>query len=283
MEKIEKWDIIIEPKSNLFELKLSEIWTYRDLVMMFVKRDFISQYKQTILGPLWFLIQPVLTTLTFLVIFTGIAKIATDNQPPVLFYMSGILMWNYFASCLTKTSDTFLVNASIFGKVYFPRLTVPVSNVISNLIAFAIQLLLFFCIYVYYFITTDSMHINFTMLAWVPYLVLLMAAQGLGFGIIISSLTIKYRDLKYLIVFGVQLLMYATPVVYSYSSLPETYKKYIAFNPMTAVIETFRYSIFGSGSFRLDFIIYSTVVSIAILLVGILLFNKVEKNFMDTV
>jgi len=283
MKEREKWDIIIVPKSNLFELKLSEIWTYRDLVMMFVKRDFISQYKQTILGPLWFLIQPILTTLTFLVVFTGIAKIATDNQPPILFYMSGVLMWNYFASCLTKTSDTFLVNASIFGKVYFPRLTVPVSNVISNLIAFVIQLLLFFVIYVYYYIKTDSMHIDFIMLAWLPYLVLLMAAQGLGFGIIISSLTIKYRDLKYLIVFGVQLLMYATPVVYSYTSLPDSYKKYIALNPMTAVIETFRYSIFGVGYFRLDFILYSTFVSIAILLLGVLLFNKVEKNFMDSV
>ncbi len=283
MKDKKDWDIIIAPKSNLFELRLSEIWRYRDLVMMFVKRDFISQYKQTILGPLWFLIQPILTTLTFLVVFTGIAGISTDNQPPLLFYMSGILMWNYFAACLTKTSETFLVNASIFGKVYFPRLTVPVSNVISNLIAFIIQMVLFVIIYIYYFFTSDSMHLNPLVLVWLPYLILLMATQGLGFGIIISSLTIKYRDLKYLVVFGVQLLMYATPVVYSYSSLPVSYRTYIALNPMTAVIETLRYAVFGVGTFRLDFILYSTLCSIAVLLVGVIIFNKVEKNFMDSV
>jgi lipopolysaccharide transport system permease protein len=249
---------------------------------MFVKRDFVSQYKQTILGPLWFIIQPVLTTVTFMVIFGGIAKISTDGQPQVLFYMSGIMLWSYFSSCLTKTADTFTANSNIFGKVYFPRLTVPISNVISTLVTLGIQLLIFLAIYVYYIFTSNALHPNFYILLF-PYLILLMAVQGLGFGIIISSLTTKYRDLKFLITFGVQLLMYATPVAYPLSVLSEKYKIWIIWNPMTAIIETFRFGALGTGTFRWEYLIYSSFVSFFVLLIGTLIFNKVEKTFMDTV
>jgi lipopolysaccharide transport system permease protein len=282
MKEDQNWYLIIRPKSTWLDLQLGEVWKYRDLIYMFVKRDFVSQYKQTILGPLWFIIQPVLTTVTFMVIFGGIAKISTDGQPQVLFYMSGIMLWSYFSSCLTKTADTFTANSNIFGKVYFPRLTVPISNVISTLVTLGIQLLIFLAIYVYYIFTSNALHPNFYILLF-PYLILLMAVQGLGFGIIISSLTTKYRDLKFLITFGVQLLMYATPVAYPLSVLSEKYKIWIIWNPMTAIIETFRFGALGTGTFRWEYLIYSSFVSFFVLLIGTLIFNKVEKTFMDTV
>ncbi len=281
-ENNEEWTMVIKPQTNWLELHLDDLWRYRDLIYMFVKRDFVSQYKQTILGPLWFLIQPVITTFTYMIIFGGIAKIPTDGIPQPLFYMSGIMMWNYFASCLNKTADTFVSNAAIFGKVYFPRLTVPISNVISGLVSFFIQLGLFAVVYVYFFAKGSDVHINSYILL-LPYLILLMALLGLALGIIVSSLTTKYRDLKFLVSFGVQLLMYATPVVYPLSVLPEKYKKYVLMNPMTGIVETFRYSVLGQGTMEWWYIGYSTVFTLVVLFIGVILFNKVEKNFMDTV
>lgn len=278
----ENWSLVIKPQSNWFELHLDDLWRYRDLIYMFVKRDFVAQYKQTVLGPLWFLIQPILTTITYMVIFGGIANISTDGIPQSLFYMSGIMMWNYFSTCLNKTSDTFVANANIFGKVYFPRLTVPISSVISGLVTFAIQLGLFIAIYLFFVAKGVSIHINAYVLLF-PYLILLMAMLGLGLGIIVSSMTTKYRDLKYLVTFGVQLLMYAAPVVYPLSVLPEKYKFWVALNPMTSVIETFRYSVLGTGSFSWAMLGYSSVVTAVILIFGVIIFNRVEKTFMDTV
>jgi len=278
----ENWTLVIKPQSNWFELHLDDLWRYRDLIYMFVKRDFVAQYKQTVLGPLWFLIQPILTTITYMVIFGGIANISTDGIPQSLFYMSGIMMWNYFSTCLNRTSDTFVANANIFGKVYFPRLTVPISSVISGLVTFAIQLGLFIAIYLYFVFKGADIHINGYVFLF-PYLIILMALLGLGLGIIISSMTTKYRDLKFLVAFGIQLLMYAAPVVYPLSVLPEKYKFWVALNPMTSIIETFRYSVLGTGSFSWAMIGYSSAFTAAILVFGVVIFNRVEKTFMDTV
>lgn len=278
----EEWTLVIKPKNSWFELHLADLWRYRDLIYMFVKRDFVSQYKQTILGPLWFLIQPLLTTITYTIIFGNIAGISTDGLPQILFYMSGILMWNYFSGCLTKTSDTFVANANIFGKVYFPRLTVPISNVISGLIAFAIQFVLFLGFYIYFIAKGENILPNQYLLL-LPYLILLMALLGLGMGIIVSSLTTKYRDLKFLVTFGVQLMMYAAPVIYPLSQLSAKTKTIILLNPMTPIIETFRFSIMGVGQFSWASLGYSTAITFFVLVFGVLLFNKVEKNFMDTV
>jgi lipopolysaccharide transport system permease protein len=279
----EDWTLVIKPQSNWFELHLDDLWRYRDLIYMFVKRDFVSQYKQTILGPLWFIIQPLLTTITYMVIFGGIAQISTDGLPQSLFYMSGIMMWNYFASCLNRTSDTFVANANIFGKVYFPRLTVPISNVISGLVAFAIQLGMFIVFYIYFYAKGMDIHLNAYALL-LPYLIILMAMMGLGTGIIISSLTTKYRDLKFLVTFGVQLLMYAAPVVYPLSSPKlEKYRTFIELNPMTSVIETFRYGVMGHGTFSWVMLGYSTLFTAVIVIFGVVIFNRVEKTFMDTV
>lgn len=278
----ENWSLVIKPQSNWFELHLDDLWRYRDLIYMFVKRDFVAQYKQTILGPLWFLIQPILTTITYMVIFGGIAKIGTDGTPEALFYMAGIMMWNYFSTCLNRTSDTFVANANIFGKVYFPRLTVPISSVISGLVTFAIQLGLFVVMYLVFLVKGADIHINIYVLL-LPYLIVLMALLGLGLGIIVSSMTTKYRDLKFLVTFGIQLLMYAAPVVYPLSTLPEKYKFWVALNPMTSVIETFRYSVLGTGSFSWAMLGYSSVVTAVILVFGVVIFNRVEKTFMDTV
>lgn len=278
----ENWTLVIKPQSNWLELHLDDLWRYRDLIYMFVKRDFVAQYKQTILGPLWFLIQPILTTVTYMVIFGGIANISTDGMPQSLFYMSGIMMWNYFSTCLNKTSDTFVANANIFGKVYFPRLTVPISSVISGLVTFAIQMVLFVVMYLYFVIKGADIHVNGYILL-LPYLIVLMALLGLGLGIIVSSMTTKYRDLKFLVVFGVQLLMYAAPVVYPLSALPEKYRFWVALNPMTSVMETFRYSVLGNGSFSWAMLGYSSAVTAVILFFGVLIFNRVEKTFMDTV
>ena len=279
----EDWDLVISPNSKVFQLNLKEVWKYRDLLMLFVKRDFVAQYKQTILGPLWHFIQPIFTTLVFLLIFGKIANIPTDGISPVLFFMSGITIWNYFSSCLTATSTTFVANAGIFAKVYFPRLVIPLSTVISNMIKFGIQFLLLMVVMGCYAFKGNSYSIS-TAILLIPLLVLLMALLGLGLGIIISSLTTKYRDFTILIGFAVQLLMYATPVAYPLSFLKDkSYASWIEWNPLSPIVEGFRYALFHSGSFQLHDLFYSTIVIVFLLVLGLLMFSKVERTFMDTV
>ncbi|MBN8697647.1 MAG: ABC transporter permease [Bacteroidetes bacterium] len=281
-EKKENWDLVIQPKQSVFSVDLQSIWRYRDLLMLFVRRDFVSVYKQTVLGPIWFFIQPILTTITYLIVFYFIAEIKTDGLPPILFYMSGIVLWNYFSECLTKTSDTFTANATIFGKVYFPRLIVPISVVMSNLIRLGIQLILLVLFWIYFYVDGAQIHIQIT-IALLPLLLLLMAGHGLAFGIIISSLTTKYRDLKFLVQFGVQLLMYASPIVYPLSKVPEKYHWILLLNPMTSIIETFKYSFLGVGVFNPIHLCLNFAFLLFTLSIGLLLFNRVEKSFMDTV
>ena len=278
----DQWTTVIKPVSGWFEIHLSEIWKYRDLIMLFVRRDFVSVYKQTILGPLWFLIQPIFTTIVFTVIFGRVAKISTDGLPQPLFYLSGIVGWNYFSNCLNKTSDTFVSYAHIFGKVWFPRLTVPISNVISNLITFAIQFALFLCFYAYFYLKGAAIAVS-PMIVLFPLLLLQMAALGLGFGIIVSSLTTKYRDLSQLVGFGVQLWMYATPIVYPASQIPAKYQWIIALNPMAPIIEAFRYAFLGVGTVYPWQMGLSAAITMLVLLSGIVLFSRIEKSFMDTV
>jgi lipopolysaccharide transport system permease protein len=278
----EAWDLVIRPKTGWFDLHLVDLWRYRDLTMLFVWRDFVAQYKQTILGPLWHIIQPLFTTLLFTVIFGRIAKLPTDRLPPMLFYMAGITAWTYFSDCLNRTSMTFTLNAAIFGKVYFPRLTVPLSVVISNLIKFAIQFTLFLSFMLFFWIKGSPVRPNIYVLL-TPFLLLLMAALGLGCGIIVSSLTIKYRDLQLLVTFGVQLAMYATPVIYPMSMFPNANRWMLLANPMAPIIETFRYAFLGQGLFSPWYLACSTGITVAILFIGIVLFNHVEKTFMDTV
>lgn len=281
----ETWDLEIKPQNKLFELHLADVWHYRDLLLLLVRRDFVSFYKQTILGPLWFFIQPLFTTIIYTFIFGNMAGISTDGLPQPLFYMAGITAWNYFADCLTKTSTVFKDNASIFGKVYFPRLIMPLSIVVSNLVRFGVQLLLFFMIMGYYAINGADFQITYYILLF-PLLVLLMALQGLGLGMIISAMTTKYRDLAFLVTFGVQLLMYATTVIYPLSTALEKYPEYawvIEYNPMTPVIEGFRLGFLGEGSFSWDNLAYVSLASLALTLVGLVIFNKVEKTFVDTV
>lgn len=279
----DSWEI--EPKHNLLDLKLKEVWAYRDLLGLLVRRDFVSFYKQTILGPLWFFIQPLFTTIIFTFIFGNLAGISTDGLPKPLFYMAGITAWNYFADCLTKTSTVFKDNASIFGKVYFPRLIMPLSIVVSNLVRFGVQMILFFAFMAYYYFSGAHFNMNWTVVLF-PVVVLLMALLGLGAGMIISAMTTKYRDLAFLVGFGVQLLMYATTVIYPLSTAIEKYPAYswiIEYNPMTPIIETFRYGFLGEGSFSWGSLGYSTGVTLLFLVVGTLIFNKVEKTFVDTV
>lgn len=278
----ENWDLIIRPKKSLVDVDLKALWRYRDLIVLFVRRDFVSRYKQTILGPLWFVIQPLLTTIMFAIVFSRIAKISTDALPPILFYMSGTVAWTYFSTCLNSTSNTFITNANIFGKVYFPRLAVPISIVLSTLIQFFIQFALLLLIMGFYMINGFVVHLT-AYLILLPFLIFLMALLGLGFGIVISSLTTKYRDLIHLVTFGVQLWMYATPIVYPLSSISEKYRFWFLINPVTSVIETFRYALLGSGAFNLFQLMYSTIFAFAIIIIGILLFNRVEKTFIDTV
>lgn len=279
----EDWDLVISPNSKIFQLNLKEVWKYRDLLMLFVKRDFVAQYKQTILGPLWHIIQPIFTTIVFLLIFGKIANIPTDGINPVLFFMSGITIWNYFSACLTATSSTFVANAGIFGKVYFPRLVIPLSTVISNMIKFGIQFLLLLLMMGWYACHGRAYSISVSILL-IPLLVLLMALMGLGLGIIISSLTTKYRDFSVLIGFAVQLLMYATPVAYPISFLKnKSFASWIVWNPLSPIVEGFRYALFNCGSFQFSDLIYSVIVITILLLLGLLLFSKVERTFMDTV
>jgi lipopolysaccharide transport system permease protein len=279
----EGWDLVIRPQTGWFDLHLEDLWRYRDLLWMFVRRDFISVYKQTILGPLWFIIQPLLTTVVFTIIFSGVAKIPTEGLPAMLFYLAGTTPWNYFASCLTKTSNTFVANAGIFGKVYFPRLVVPLSVVVSNVIQFAIQFALFLGFLAYYFVTGAAIAPHWGLLmVLTPVLILLMAAQGLGVGIMVSALTTKYRDFTFLIGFGIQLGMYGTPVIYPLSAIPEKWRWLVEMNPMTAPIESFR-ALFLGGPNPWSGLGLSAAVTAALLLLGVLIFNKVEKSFMDTV
>jgi lipopolysaccharide transport system permease protein len=276
------WTTVIEPDGPLFDLKLRELWQYRDLVYLFVRRDFVAQYKQTILGPAWHFVQPLLTTIMFTIVFGKIAQLPTDGVPPFLFYMAGTVLWGYFSAVLTGTAGTFTANAHIFGKVYFPRLAIPISILFSKLIAFAIQFFFFLC-FLAYFILRGA---NVAPTAWVlatPVLLLMMAALGLGLGVIVSALTTRYRDLTVLVGFGVQLLMYASPIIYPLSVLPEPYRTWMALNPITPITEIFRYSYLGAGTVRLDLLAYSAAVTTAILFVGILMFNRVERTFMDTV
>ena len=276
------WDLIIEGKSSLFDLKFKDVWRYRDLLLMFVKRDFVSFYKQTILGPLWFFIQPIFTTLVFTFVFGNLAGISTDGLPQYLFYLSGITAWNYFADCLNKTSTVFRDNANIFGKVYFPRLIMPLSIVVSNLVRFGVQLFLLLIMMSYFFIQGSNFHITWAILFF-PILVLMMAFLGLGLGLIITAMTTKYRDLAFLISFGVQLMMYATTVIYPLSAAPTKYKQWIELNPMTGIIEAFRFSLLGKGDFSLWSISYSAMVTMIILIVGVVIFNRTERSFVDTI
>ncbi len=276
------WDLEIKPKKGWLDLNFKELIQYKDLLFLFVKRDVVVVYKQTILGPLWFFIQPILTTLIFTFVFGNIAKIPTDGIPPVLFYLSGIVLWNYFAECFNQTSDTFIQNASIFGKVYFPRLILPLSKVISGLIKFFIQFLLLIAVYLYYLNQGCLIQMQASILLF-PILIILMAGIGLGLGLIFTALTTKYRDLRFLIQFGVQLLMYATPVIYSLQSLPEKYRSWIALNPLSHLIEIFRNGLLGTGCLDLSGLLYTTLFTSIILLAGMIIFNRNEKSFMDTV
>lgn len=280
-EPQQQWTETIDSRHSLFDLKLGEVWRYKDLIYMFVKRDFVSGFKQTILGPLWFFINPVFTTIVYLVVFGGIAKLPTDGIPQVLFYLAGITLWNYFSSCLLGTSNVFTGNAAIFGKVYFPRLVMPLTIVISNLMKFGVQFALFLAAWVYYLIQA-KIEPNIWILA-TPLLVLLMAAFALGMGMIFSSLTTKYRDLQMLLSFGVSLLMYATPVIYPISALTGIWKKLAMYNPLTGIFECFKYGWLGAGDFSPVMLTISSVIIFVLLAVGTVIFNKVEKSFMDTV
>ena len=287
----EKWDLVIEPKDKLFSVDFKELWRYRDLCALFVKRNIITQYKQTILGPVWFVVQPALTVIMYMIVFGGIAGIPTDGVPRPLFYLAGTCMWNYFAECLTKTSNTFVSNSGIFGKVYFPRLVMPISDVISNLLRFAIQFGFFLIIYVVYYFVDPTCTAHFTWYALLfPLLLVMMAGLALGFGTIISSMTTKYRDLQVLFSFLVSLWMYATPIVYPLSQtnsmrfLGVPVHTFMCLNPVTPIIEVFKYGFLGCGSFvGWGWLAYSFVVMVALMLVGTVVFNKVQKSFMDTV
>ncbi|MDD5327079.1 MAG: ABC transporter permease [Phycisphaerae bacterium] len=278
----EKWDLVIQPRRLWFDLHLRDLWCYRDLVGLFVKRDFVTFYKQTVLGPLWYIIQPLLTTVVFTVIFGKLAGIPMDGVPPFLFLLAGNVTWGYFAGCLNETSNTFVKNAGIFGKVYFPRLTVPVSVVIINLVKFSIQFTVFLCFYAYFIARGAAVRPTFLLLL-LPVLIFQMAVLSLGSGILISALTTKYRDLTFVMTFAVQLWMYISSVIIPASSIPEKYLPIYMLNPMVSVIEMFRYAFFGQGVVDVVYIVVSWVVTLAILSGGIILFSRVEKSFMDTV
>ena len=276
------WTTVIRPKGNFFDLRLRELWSYRDLVRLFVRRDFVAQYKQTILGPLWHLVYPLLTTVTFTIVFGRIARIPTDNIPPFLFYLSGNVLWGYFNNSFTKTSNTFVSNANVFGKVYFPRLAVPVSTLGTSLIGFLIQMVIFLGFLAYFMAHGAPVDPNRWAFA-TPLLLLPMAGLGLGGGIILSSLTTRYRDLTSVVTFGVSLLMYMTPIVYPLSAVPEAYRAIVMVNPLTPIVEAFRFAFLGVGTVSVAHLTYTGVVTIATLFFGVLIFNRVERTFMDTV
>ena len=277
-----EYTTVIKPKNKLFDVDFKEIWNYRDLFSMFVKRDIITQYKQTILGPAWFFIQPAITTIMYMVVFGGIAKIPTDGLPQPLFYLSGIVCWQYFADCLNKTSSTFTTNQAIFGKVYFPRLIVPLSTVASNLVRMGIQFLMFIAVYIYFLFTGVVVAPNAYILL-IPVLILMLAGLALGFGIIISSMTTKYRDLTLLFTFVVQLWMYATPIIYPLSTMSPKNQMIMSLNPITSIVETFKFATMGVGTFSWGMLGYSFGFMVVLLSIGIVVFNKVQRSFMDTV
>lgn len=279
----EHWDLRIRPNSPLFDLHLKDVWNYRDLLALLVRRDFVSFYKQTILGPVWFFLQPLLTTVMYVFIFGRLAGLSTDGLPQPLFYLTGIVAWNYFAECLTKTSSVFRDNANIFGKVYFPRLIMPLSIVVSNLVRFGVQFLLLICMLFYYTLFEGfNIEANIYLLL-LPVMILIMAILGLGSGMIISAMTTKYRDLAFLVTFGVQLLMYATPVIYPLSTASPAVKGIIAANPMTPVLEGIRIGLLGKGDMSMASLAYALISSVVILISGIIVFNRVEKTFIDSV
>jgi len=278
----EQWDLILRPRTGWFDLHLQDLWRYRDLISLFIKRDFVTFYKQTVLGPLWYIIQPVLITVVFTVVFKKIAGISTDGIQGYLFYLSGVVLWNYFANCLNETSHTFVKNAGIFGKVYFPRFTVPVSTVIINLVKFGIQLILFVGFYIY-FVARGSQVRPTLLILFLPVLIFQMAVLSLGAGILISSLTTKYRDLTFVMTFAIQLWMYASSVVIPASKVPERFLYFYMMNPMASVIEMFRYSVFGVGVVNPIFTCISWVITLVVFFGGVVLFSRIEKSFMDTV
>jgi lipopolysaccharide transport system permease protein len=277
----EDWDFIIQSKTSLFDLRLKELWHYRDLLILFVHRDFVTVYKQTILGPLWFFIQPILTTITFTIIFGNVAQLSTDGAPKLAFYMAGITIWNYFSTCLTSVSGVFNANAAIFGKVYFPRLIMPLTIVISNLMKFGVQYVMFL-LFVLYFYVKGTIQPN----SWIlltPLIILLMALISMSMGLILSAMTTKYKDLTMLIGFAIQLLMYATPVIYPSSAIPKSYQWIMRLNPLSALFDYMRYAYLGAGNFNIEALLYPLVFAFLTLAIGIIVFNKVQKTFMDTV
>ncbi len=278
----ENWTIEIKPKKKWLDVDLKGLWRYRDLYYMYVKRDIVTVYKQTILGPLWFLVQPMLTTVMYMFVFGGLAGISTDGVPQPLFYMAGILLWNYFNSVFMESSNVFMKNASVFGKVYFPRLVVPLSGMTSNLIKLGIQLLLFLGIYFYFYIQGSPLQMNWTICLF-PFLVVLIAFHAMAGGLIVSAMTTKYRDLTMLVTFGIQLFMYATPVIYPLSAAPEKYRDIIALNPLTPVFEMFKYSSMGCGTPDWGGLAYSTLFMLVTMFFAVIIFSRVERNFMDTV
>ena len=278
----ETWDDIINSDRSLFDIRLGEIWKHRDLLYMFVWRDFVMVYKQTILGPLWIFLQPVLIMSVYIVVFSRFVKIPTDGVHPAVFYLAGIIVWNYFTHCLNKTANTFAQNASIFGKVYFPRLIIPISKILSGLINLFIQIVLFSLVIIYFTYYGDAIHVNMYLFL-VPYLLLLTGCLGLGIGLITSALTTTYRDLVFLVSFGVQLLMFASAVIYPVSIIPVNYRSIILWNPLIPVLETFRYAFFGVGEHAVTGIIYASMITFMILFAGLILFNRIEQTFIDTV
>jgi lipopolysaccharide transport system permease protein len=276
------WDMVIRPKRNLLDINLKEIWNYRDLVMLFVRRDFVAKYKQAILGPFWFILNPLISTLMYTLVFAGIAKIPTEGMPPQLFYLSGIVAWSYFASCLNGTSSTFVNNAGIFGKVYFPRLVSPISIIISSMVQLGIQLLLLSGFMIYYSLSGYHIQVN-NHLFYIPLLIINLALLGLGFGIIFSAMTTKYRDLTNFLGFGVQLWMYITPVIYPSSSVPEKYRIFVFINPVAPLVEASKYGLIGAGEFNPARLLYSVIFTVILLFIGVIMFTRTEQTFMDTV
>lgn len=276
------WTLIIKPRKRWFDINLKALWRYRDLYRMYVRRDIVTEYKQTILGPLWYLIQPLLTTIMYMFVFGGLAGISTEGAPQPLFYMSGIMLWNYFNSAFSVSSNVFTANASVFGKVWFPRLVVPLAGITSNLLKMLIQLVLFVIMYVGYLIAGTELHVTWSILLF-PYLVLLLAFHAMSMGLIISSLTTKYHDLKYLVSFGMQLFMYATPIIYPLSLAPGKYRFLLELNPLTPIFEAFKYSCLGCGSLSWGGLLYSTLFMLIMLFLSVIVFSRVERNFMDTV
>ena len=279
---MQDWTIEIKPRKKWLDVDIKGIWRYRDLLYMYVKRDIVTVYKQTILGPLWFLIQPIFTTVMYMFVFGGLAGISTDGAPQPLFYLSGIMLWNYFSEAFKVSSNVFVTNANVFGKVYFPRLVVPLAGITSNLLKMLIQLGLFIVVYIFFYATGANLSVNWTIILF-PYLIFLIAFHAMSWGMIVSSLTTKYRDLTQLVNFGVQLFMYATPVIYPLSAAPEKYRFILELNPLTPIFEAFKYSCMGCGSLDWGGLLYSTLFMLVTLFFAVLIFNRVERNFMDTV